>query len=174
MKLVTQHKSTPGVRVFNKAEVAEAFGVTLPTIDAWIRKGCPVMQRGRRGVAWELDIFEAYKWRFDVGAADADSEDPEQMSPKERLDYYKGCRERDAHRKESGELMHVDDVTATWTKIVGITKSRLMALPMRLAPVLVAVTELREAEDTVQDGIVAALEDLSAVSSDAVLAEGEK
>src|SRR5690242_9512417 len=40
--------------VINKAEAAETFGVSLPTIDAWIRKGAPVLRKGTNGVDYEI------------------------------------------------------------------------------------------------------------------------
>ena len=35
--------------VMNRAEVAALLEVSLPTVDAWVRKGCPVVERGGKG-----------------------------------------------------------------------------------------------------------------------------
>lgn len=160
MKVVGADSITPNIRVFNKAEIIEAFEVTSPTLDAWVRKGCPVLQRGARGVAWEFDVFEVFKWKNDIGQQE-ETDDPEQLSPKERLDYYRGCRERDNYRREQGELIHADDVIAHWTRVILSAKGRLMALPMRLAPELLTADDMKQAEEILKAGLLDALEELS-------------
>jgi hypothetical protein len=92
---------------------------------------------------------------------DGNPGDPEQLPAKERLDYYRGCRERDNHRREAGELLHVDEVTATWSKLIGTAKARLLALPSRLAPAVVAANDLRQAEDLLKHEIWKVLEELA-------------
>jgi hypothetical protein len=97
----------PKVRIKNKAEVAEFFGISVPTLDTWLRKGCPFIQQGNRGISWQFDILEIAKWRYG-GQEDVGRDNPEEMAPKERLDWYRGDRERDAHAKERGMLIPFD------------------------------------------------------------------
>lgn len=47
----------------NRAQLAETFGVSLPTVDAWIRKGCPYVQKGGNGKPWQFRIQEVVRWR---------------------------------------------------------------------------------------------------------------
>ena len=103
MKVVAE-KIPPASRLANKAEVAEFFEIHIATLDAWIRRGCPYRQRGGRGVSYEFDLLEVAKWRYGA-KEETESDDPEQMSPKERLDWYRGNRERDAHAKEQNLLI---------------------------------------------------------------------
>jgi phage terminase Nu1 subunit (DNA packaging protein) len=153
-------KLPPASRLANKAEVAEFFEIHIATLDAWIRRGCPYRQRGGRGVSWEFDLLDVAAWKYGGESADS-GDDPEQMPPKERLDWYKGCRERDNHRREAGELLHVDEVTATWSKLIGTAKARLLALPQRLAPKLIKLDDLRKIEDATKKEIFAILEELA-------------
>ena len=44
-------------KTLNRGECAEFFGVTPPTVDAWVRAGCPV-KKGQRGVASEFNSAE--------------------------------------------------------------------------------------------------------------------
>lgn len=46
----------------NKQGCAAHFNVSLPTIDAWVRKGAPVVQRGGSGVPWQLDLSDIARW----------------------------------------------------------------------------------------------------------------
>lgn len=88
--------------------MAEFFGVSTQAVDGWIRRGCPCVQRGGQGRAWVFDLLEVAKWRFGVAETKPGQIDPEDLSPKERLDWYKGNRERDAHAKEQDVLIPFD------------------------------------------------------------------
>lgn len=103
-------KNLSSLRKANKAQVAEFFDVSMATVDAWLRRGCPYVQHGNKGLAWVIDLRAAAEWYF-KGASDkaASSEDPEKLAPKERLDWYKGTRERTKHLEECGELMKAAD-----------------------------------------------------------------
>lgn len=50
--------------IVNRAELADLFGVSLPTIDSWVRKGCPVVERGGRGREWQFHVSEIFNWRI--------------------------------------------------------------------------------------------------------------
>lgn len=163
MALKSAIKTThiPETRKANRAESAEFFGVTQQSIQNWMQRGCPYLVRGSPGVPWVFDLLSIAQWRYGSKTDEKSGDDPDEMTPKERLDWYKGCREKDAYKRENGELIHVDEVTAAWSKIIDTTKARLMALPMRLSPKLVAITDLRKAENAIKDEVFAALEDLA-------------
>jgi len=119
--------SIPKSRLANKAEAAEWFGVSIPSIDAWLRRGCPYVTRGERGTQWRLDLLDVAKWKFGA-STEEQSEDPEKMSPKDRLDWYKGTRERTRHLEESGELVRAVDyeiALASALKTVAVTLESL-------------------------------------------------
>ena len=92
----------------NKAEAAEAFGVSIPTVDNWLRRGCPYRERGGKGSVWVLHVLDVARWRYE-GAPQDQEEDPEKLPSKERLDWYRGTRERTKHLLETGELVQVVD-----------------------------------------------------------------
>ena len=47
----------------NRAELAEVFGVTPPTVTAWVERGCPYIAGGRKGRAWLFDTAAVGRWR---------------------------------------------------------------------------------------------------------------
>jgi phage terminase Nu1 subunit (DNA packaging protein) len=49
----------------NKAELCATFGVTPPTVDGWLRNGCPIKQRGSRGVSAVFNTADVSKWLND-------------------------------------------------------------------------------------------------------------
>lgn len=57
--------------IVNRMECADIFGVTPPTLDAWVRAGCPVKKKGGRGIESEYDTALVAKWLKDRAVADA-------------------------------------------------------------------------------------------------------
>ena len=50
-----------GVKL-NRSGLAEHMGVSLPTIDRWVKDGMPVVQRGARGIEWSFDLADVISW----------------------------------------------------------------------------------------------------------------
>lgn len=50
-----------GVKL-NRSGLAEHMGVSLPTVDRWVKEGMPVVQRGGRGVEWSFDLADVISW----------------------------------------------------------------------------------------------------------------
>ncbi|MGF7175858.1 terminase small subunit [Azospirillum doebereinerae] len=61
--------SKPGSRV-NRAELADVFGVSLPTIDSWVRDGCPFAEKGAKGREWAFETANVHRWLVDRAVAD--------------------------------------------------------------------------------------------------------
>lgn len=57
--------------IVNRGQLAEVFGVSPPTVDGWVRTGCPIEKRGQRGVQAEFDTAKVGKWLRDRAVADA-------------------------------------------------------------------------------------------------------
>lgn len=55
----------------NRTGLAEVFGVSLPTVDAWVRGGCPALQRAGKGQQWVFDTAAVAKWLRDRAVQDA-------------------------------------------------------------------------------------------------------
>lgn len=70
--------------IANRAQLAEMFGVSLPTVDRWVTSGCPVVQRGGRGVEWKFDTAAVSKWRQDRAVQDATGTDKQDVDEIER------------------------------------------------------------------------------------------
>lgn len=118
----------PAERTGNKADLANWFGVSLTTADQWLRRGCPYLQRGERGKEWRFDYLAVAKWKY--GVTDASPEDdPEKLPPKDRLDWYKGTRERTRHQQEIGELIPAADYERALSDSLKTVAVTLESLP---------------------------------------------
>ncbi len=49
--------------LLTKEGLAKAFGVSLTTIGAWIRKGCPYVEDGGNGKPWKFRLSDVAHWR---------------------------------------------------------------------------------------------------------------
>lgn len=59
----------PRGKIVNKVDLASIFGVSLPTIDQWLRSGCPFDQRGGLGREWQFAAGDVLRWRCERAAA---------------------------------------------------------------------------------------------------------
>ncbi len=121
-------KSITERRRANKAEVAEWFDVSMATVDAWMRRGCPYVQRGGKGVSWVIDLKAVAEWYY-KGADTATEDDPDKMTPKERLDWYKGTREKTRHMEEAGQLIQAADYERALSSALKTVAVTLESLP---------------------------------------------
>ena len=124
-------KITQSVRIGSKAACAEFFDVSLPTVEAWIRRGMPVVQRGSKGLAWVIDLLDAARWRF-AGPTDASGADPDSLSPQDRKAWYEGeTKRRDLQIKDS-ELIPAGDVERVIATAFAAISSDIRAIPDNL------------------------------------------
>lgn len=119
------------VRIASKAQCAEFFDVSLPTIEAWVRKGMPVVQAGSKGIAWEIDLLEACKWRF-AGQASGGDVDPDSLDPVQRRAWYEGeVKKRDLQVKDR-ELIPAAEVERVIATAFAAIASDIRAIPDNL------------------------------------------
>lgn len=94
------------------------FEVSLPTVEAWVRKGCPVVQRGSRGVPWVFDLLDVAKWRY---ARDVQAE-PEGVviptDPESRDKWYASELKRLQYEAKTGQLLEAEEVRHTWSSML--------------------------------------------------------
>lgn len=145
----------PASRVANKAEVAAFFDVSLTTVHSWIRRGCPVIQDGGRGVSWELDLLAVMQWRYLPEDVEDDEFNPERLPPKDRKDWYDGEKRRREIQESDRELIPAHKYDTELSRAIKIMAAGLETLPdvlerdaglqpKQLEPVFRVVDGLRE------------------------------
>jgi hypothetical protein len=75
-----------------------------------------------------LDLREVAQWYYGGKTTDQE-EDPEKLSPKDRLDWYRGAREKTKHLEEVGELMRAADYERALASALKATAVGLESLP---------------------------------------------
>lgn len=75
------------MRTFTKAAVAEAFNVSLPTVDSWVRRGCPYLKQGSNGEAWAFSLPDVVAWHSERDRAPAELPDHAKAILEQRPDF---------------------------------------------------------------------------------------
>lgn len=129
------HKAVPlsSLRLANKAQCAEFFDVTLPTVDAWIRRGAPVVQKGSRGVSWQLDLRAVAEWVYAPnGQPEGWLQDPDAMAPQDRKAWYDSETKRRELQVRDGELVPRAEVEQVVATAFAALQQDVLAIPDRL------------------------------------------
>lgn len=127
-KVINTGGDLPPVRKANKAEAAQFFEISLPTLEKWLREGAPIVQRGERGFSWVLDLKAVAEWRY-TAHLDNGGVDPEKLQPLERKQWYDGERVRRELQIRDRELIQADELEASiGTSYASIAQS-LLSLP---------------------------------------------
>lgn len=157
MKIVaSKSNEVPESRLANKAEVAAWFDVSLPTIEAWIRRGCPVIRRGAKGISWQIDLMAAMRWRFFPEEEEEEGKfNPDDLPPKDRKDWYDGEKKKRDLQIQDKELYIAHEHDREVSRVFKAIATGLETLPdmlerdagldgHQLAPVFKVVDQLRE------------------------------
>lgn len=144
----------------NKDELAQMMGVSLPTIDAWVRKGMPVVERGGRGRPWTFNTDAVRRWREDLKAEEAGPKDLSTAAQLElRLKQIAVEREELALARDKGLVAPVDAFERTIINVFAQVRAKMRMLPPRAALLLVGQTDeaairailAREVDDALRD-----------------------
>lgn len=94
------------LRHCNRAELSEYFGVSLVTIDAWVRRGCPYVDRGSRGRPWTFDLAAVVRWREDQARQEGAQRGSPDVDPlaEHFLDRLRGWEDIPSRSKKPGPL----------------------------------------------------------------------
>ncbi len=131
-----------------KGEIADAFGVSLPTVESWIRKGLPAKKVANR---WCINLSDATAWRIQqmsLPEVAGSLEDEKTRLTKAQAD----LAELELS-EERGELVRMSSVSGAWESHVARCRARLLSLPTKASPQVVGCSSLAEVK-AVLDGFV--------------------
>jgi terminase small subunit / prophage DNA-packing protein len=121
------------LRDATKRDVAEFFGVSLPSVEGWIRRGCPVIHRPEPGTggAYKFDLLAVAEWRF-LGARKETDIDPETLPPGERKAWYEGEQKRLSILETQRDLIPRADVERSIAVAFAAIAQGIRAIPDNL------------------------------------------
>lgn len=144
-------------RETNKAGLARFFDVSLTTIDSWIRKGCPAVQRGSLAAPWVFDLLAVAEWRFSGKTGGSPDADPEALPPAERKAWYEGEVKRRDLQERDRELIPAVEVEQVIRTAFAAIAQDIRAIPDNLERRVGISPEVAQAVDLALDGAMEAL-----------------
>lgn len=156
----------------NRAELSAFFGVSLVTVDAWVKAGCPFDERGNgtRGSQWKFDTADVAAWRVKRAVEEATGDgvqDKEALANRKKLADTRLAELELAKALE--QVAPLDQVERALSKVFAEIRAKLGNLPGRVAPRLVGENDERVLKSVLAQEIDAALEvlaDLDVLSDD--------
>lgn len=155
------------IRILNRSGLADALAVAPTTVDAWVRRGCPSKKqatgRGSGKSEWQFDLPEVVEWLReeavqnavgDIAKIDADEARRRKLAAEAALAEYDLAEKRK-------EMIRVEDAAEIVSKEYLAARSRFLAIPTKLGPMLAAVTTPEEAADLLRGAIEEALSELA-------------
>jgi phage terminase Nu1 subunit (DNA packaging protein) len=138
------------------------FGVALTTVDTWVRAGCPVVQRGSRGIEWQFNTADVVRWREDERAKQASGAAPqdEEELRKRRLVAETLTAEL-VLAKARGEVAPIDQVERMMARAFAAVRASMRNIPGRVVTSIVGETNERRIKQVLKDEIDQALESLA-------------
>ncbi len=156
-------KNSAPSNVVNRTELAALTGAALTTIDAWVRQGCPFIQKGAgRGQEWKFNSADVIAWlrQRDVEQATGKVEADEAQLRKRKMVADTIAAEL-AVAKAKGELAPLDQVERMVGRAFAEVRAGMLQLPARLVTRLIGETNEATFKLVMREEITQVLEALS-------------
>src|SRR5689334_23302354 len=133
-------------RIVSRVDLASLLAVSLPTIDAYVRRGCPFVARGSKGKEWQFDTAAVIEWLRDSAVADATAATKDVSFDEARRQDVAASAQIKQYElaKLRRTMVAIDEIEERLTEEYAAAKSRLVAIPGRVAQKLVAATDPAE------------------------------
>lgn len=156
----------------NRTGLADVFGVSLPTVDGWIRAGCPVETRGSRGSQWEFNTAKVAKWLRDRAVTDATAGKPTDEAEIERRTKVAKMRQAELDlAKATGEVAAIRDFERAQAAAFAEVRANVMNVTQRVVVQLLGENDEATFKAKLNAELHLALQ--AAADADLVLAEEE-
>ncbi len=128
------------VRHVTKAKLAETLGVSVATVDAWLRKGCPYVEKGAKNKPWVFDLKAVIKWVREYKEPKGTSTLADLQHEKWRLIRAKAAIAELELGVAEGTLLNAAAVIAERERSYSMIKKRMIALSSKVVPLLIGKT----------------------------------
>lgn len=156
----------------NRTQLAEVFGVSMPTVDGWVRGGCPVVQRGSRGVEWVFDTAAVAKWLRDRAVTDATGDKQQDEAEIERRTKLAKMRQAELDLANAMKLVApIREFERAQAARYAVIRQNCLNIPQRAVMQLLGETDEATFKQKLRAEIVLALE--TAATQAVELAEDE-
>jgi phage terminase Nu1 subunit (DNA packaging protein) len=127
----------------NRTELAAVFGVSLPTVDQWVRDGCPFDQKAvGKGRPWIFDTADVSTWLQGRARDEVQGDGPvEEAKLKRRRVTADTVRAELDLAKELGLVAPVAEFERAQAKVNAVIRQSVMTVPERAVMRLLGETD---------------------------------
>lgn len=145
-------------------EAAAICGKSVTTLKSWFNLGCPVIERGGKSKKWRISPAAVMAWREEKIAQDA-------VGDTKNLDFEEARRRKIAAEAgmaeldfslRRGELIPIEDIANLVGEEYANVRAKLLAIPVKMAPLMLGLDDLAKARGLLEDSITEAMEELTA------------
>lgn len=149
-------------KLVSRGDLADLMGVTPPTIDRWVVRGCPVAKEGGRGRAYQFNTADIKEWllqeeRNSLRSTEDASENElmrRELAAKTELAELKLAREK-------REVAPVSELTRAMSLAFAGVRSNMRTIPDRVPRMIVGELDERKIKEVLRAEIDQALLALS-------------
>jgi phage terminase Nu1 subunit (DNA packaging protein) len=154
----------------DKKLLCELFGVSVRSLTEWTKEGMPVASAGGRGKSNSYDTVEVIAWHLERKVAKATEEgdfDPGSAQGaeliKERTRKTRADADMAEHKLQLArlEVVGADQVLHAWATLTADFRQAALQLPLRLAPMMLNISNIDAAKKLVENETNAMLTSLS-------------
>jgi phage terminase Nu1 subunit (DNA packaging protein) len=143
----------------NRQELSQAMGVTPPTIDRWIHDGCPVKQRGTKGIAWVFVLADVVSWWGQRQRESAASSAPTDVEDARRrkLSAEAAMAELEL-AKARGDVAPIREFEMAQSRMMAVIRTNILNVPSRVVLQLLGETDEKLFKSKLRAELTLALE----------------
>jgi phage terminase Nu1 subunit (DNA packaging protein) len=161
-------------KIVNLSEAAEILGISLPTIRERLKESDFqwVVEEGGKSRPWKIDITAAHHWACDQKAKKAVRKirwNEETKKARLRLLIAKADLAEFELGRLLGEFIDLNEVERTWSDHVMNARARLLALPIKLGPIVAVEDDPAECAEILKAEVYDALDELARSGDDDAL-----
>lgn len=140
----------------SKRQASAFFGVSTQALDGWFTAGCPVHERDKDGRIKTLDLSALARWRIN-------RKDTESALEKQRTRLTKAQADKTELEVAElrGSMIRSSVAVSYWREMVADMRSKLLALPAKLAAAVAQPERAQEAQERAQSLVHDALAEIA-------------
>lgn len=151
-------------RLVNRAELSEALGIGLNTVDLWIRDGMPCIKPERRGgSSYQIDmglVLEWHRQRERQNALGEIASIDEQAAKRRKMAAQAALAELELAKKQ-GLVVEIADQVDAWSTMVVAAKIKMLGIGVKAGPIVSRLNSAAECQQVITDAVYEALRELN-------------
>ena len=141
----------------SKKQISDLFRVHVNTVDGWVKAGLPHCREGRE---YRFDLSDVIAWHHQF-IASTSGDLPSHAEARRRREHYQAELKRLQYETAEGQLLNKERLIQIWHVLVGTMRTRLLAMPSKLTPLLFGCKTKPEMFVCLKKAIYEALNELS-------------